>query len=53
MSPYVIFHLLLEYIGSVSPCEGVLFEALAYIAYIRKSYYYSLVCASKKAIKKS
>ena len=31
--------------------EGVLFEALAYIVYIRERYNFPLVCTLKKAIK--
>ena len=31
--------------------EGVLFETLVYIVYIRERYYFSLVCTFKKAIK--
>ena len=32
--------------------EGVLFEALVYIVYIRGRYYFSLVWTSNKVIKK-
>ena len=29
--------------------EGVLYEALAYILYIREGYYFSLICTSERA----